>query len=106
VVLGGMLMRGCGSVTTARKGGKRRQREGFAERGEAYKPQPLLSTDAKECADYIADLTLELRNLARRNQLKFLAQLLEMAFQEAFLLAHRAEPTEADLKRPQARDTS
>ena len=100
-------MRGFGTVTTARKGGKRSSAGGFSEQGEGYRPQSLLSADATECAQYIADLMLELRNLARRNELKFLAQLLEMAFQEAFLLAHRVEPTEADLRRlSQARDTS
>jgi len=95
------------SVKTPRKGRKGGPPDGFFEHGETYKPQGSLSSDARECALYITDLTLELRNLARRNQLKFLAQLLEMAFQEAFLLAHRAEPTEADIKRlTQAKDTS
>ena len=46
------------------------------------------------------NLSLELRNLASvEMSLKFLAQLLEMAFQEAFILAHKAEPTASDLER-------
>jgi len=98
---------GFSSVKRTRRGGKNDGPGGFSEQAESYKPQSLLGSDARECALYITDLTLELRNLARRNQLKFLAQLLEMAFQEAFLLAHRSEPTEADIKRlTQAKDTS
>jgi hypothetical protein len=91
----------------AKKAGKSGSPRGFSEQGEAFQPRSLASAEATECAHYIADLSLELRNLARRNGLKFLAQLLEMAFQEAFLLAHRTQPTEADL-RPgtQVRETS
>jgi hypothetical protein len=92
---------------TAKKAGKIGSGSGFSEQGAAFQPRNLASAEATECANYIADLSLELRNLARRNRLKFLAQLLEMAFQEAFLIAHRTQPTEADLKRSvQARETS
>src|SRR5262249_6855345 len=72
---------------------------GFAEDSAHYKPFRKLDRDAQECAQYIAELSLELRYLARTNGLKFLAQLLEMAFQEAFVLAHRVEPTPNDLNR-------
>ena len=91
----------------AKKAGKSGFASGFSEQGEAFQPRSLSSAEATECVHYIADLSLELRNLARRNRLKFLAQLLEMAFQEAFLIAHRTQPTEADMKRgAQARETS
>jgi hypothetical protein len=91
----------------AKKARKSSLEGGFSEQGEPFQGRSLVSADATECAHYIADLSLELRNLARRNGLKFLAQLLEMAFQEAFLIAHRTEPTEADLRRAsQARETS
>lgn len=91
----------------AKKAGKSGSSGGFSEQGEAFQPRSLARAEATECAHYIADLSLELRNLARRNGLKFLAQLLEMAFQEAFLIAHRTQPTEADLRPSgQARETS
>jgi hypothetical protein len=91
----------------AKRVGKSGSASGFSEQGEAFRPRNLAKTEATECAHYIADLSLELRNLARGNGLKFLAQLLEMAFQEAFLIAHRTPPTEAELRRiAQARETS
>ena len=91
----------------AKKAGKSGSPGGFSEQGEPFHPRSLATAEATECAHYIADLSLELRNLARRNGLKFLAQLLEMAFQEAFLIAHRTPPTEADLQRAShARETS
>ena len=91
----------------ARKAGKSGSASGFSEQGETFQARSLADTEARECAHYIADLSLELRNLARRNSLKFLAQLLEMAFQEAFLIAHRTPPTADDLRRAsQARETS
>jgi len=37
-----------------------------------------------QIATYIADVSLEMRNLARKANLSFLAYLLEMTFQEAF----------------------
>ena len=37
-----------------------------------------------EMAAYIAEITLEMRNMARDANLPFLAYLLEMVFQEAF----------------------
>jgi hypothetical protein len=79
---------------------------GFSEDRAQYKPFRKLDRNAQESAQYIAELSLELRNLARINGLKFLGQLLEMAFQEAFLLAHRVEPTQNDLNRAnQIKDT-
>jgi hypothetical protein len=89
-----------GTVMTLRKVSKPTPQGGFAEGRAEYRPERLaLGSNPQECANYIAELALELRNLAKRNELKFLAQLLEMAFQEAFLLAHKAEPTANDLQR-------
>ncbi len=42
----------------------------------------------RELVMYIADVTLQMRNLAREANLAFLAYLLEMAFQEAFDIAN------------------
>jgi hypothetical protein len=41
----------------------------------------------EEVAGYIADMVLQLRNMAKQKDLDFLAYLLEMSFQEAFDLA-------------------
>jgi len=43
----------------------------------------------EEVAGYIADMVLELRNMAKDNELEFLAYLLEMSFQEAFDLSQK-----------------
>src|SRR5436190_24385715 len=46
----------------------------------------------RESAEYTADLLLGLRKTARRNDLSFLAHLLEMAFFEAHTIAKGVEP--------------
>jgi hypothetical protein len=46
----------------------------------------------RESAEYIADLLLGLRKTAKRNDLIFLAHLLEMAFFEAYTSAKGVEP--------------
>ncbi len=43
----------------------------------------------EEVAGYIADMVLQLRNMAKQKDLDFLAYLLEMSFQEAFDLSSR-----------------
>ena len=48
------------------------------------------SLDKAETAAYISDVVLELRNMARRADLKFLVYFLEMAFQEAFTQTSKA----------------
>ncbi len=48
-----------------------------------------VSLDQSETATYIADVTLQLRNLAKKADLKFLVYLLEMSFQEAFSRAQK-----------------
>lgn len=45
-------------------------------------PGPTL--DQVETAAYISDILLQLRNMAKAADLKFLVYFLEMAFQEAF----------------------
>lgn len=42
-----------------------------------------------EVAGYIADMVLELRNMAKDSRLEFLAYLLEMSFQEAFDISQK-----------------
>jgi len=49
----------------------------------------MVDGSAEEVAGYIADMVLELRNLAADKQMDFLAYLLEMSFQEAFDLAQK-----------------
>lgn len=55
-----------------------------------------LSLDQQETAAYIADIVLQLRNMAKRADMKFLAYFLEMAFQEAFTQSTRPCKKEAD----------
>src|SRR4051794_41782659 len=59
---------------------------GFRDVGPPYRAGAMEDT-AHDCAAYIAELTLQLRNLAHRQRFKFLTLLLEMAFQEAFALS-------------------
>jgi len=48
------------------------------------------SASPEETAAYIADVTLQMRNLANRSGMKFLSYLLEMSFQEAFDISQGA----------------
>jgi len=47
--------------------------------------------DKVETAAYISDILLQLRNMAKAADLKFLVYFLEMAFQEAFSQSTRAD---------------
>ena len=47
--------------------------------------------DKVETAAYISDIVLQLRNMAKAADLKFLVYFLEMAFQEAFSQSTRQE---------------
>lgn len=47
--------------------------------------------DKVETAAYISDIVLQLRNMAKSADLKFLVYFLEMAFQEAFSQSTRNE---------------
>ena len=57
--------------------------------------------DARETANYIADMVLELRNMAKSAGLTTLLGLLEVTFYEAFSVANRVEIPEADRLRLQ-----
>ena len=48
-----------------------------------------LAADPRQTARFIADMSLELRNVANRARLGVLTQLLEMAFIEALDLSNR-----------------
>ncbi len=56
----------------------------------------------RETAQYITDMVLELRNLARSAELKTLSGLLEIAFYEAFSLANKVEIPPAEVERLKA----
>lgn len=47
--------------------------------------------EARETAQYIADMVLELRNMAKAEGFGSLQALLELAYYEAFGTAHKAE---------------
>jgi hypothetical protein len=65
---------------------------------------PRLGTadSQRETAQYITDMVLELRNLARSSELKTLSGLLEIAFYEAFSLANKVEIPPAEVERLKA----
>jgi hypothetical protein len=50
-----------------------------------------LKPDVRETAQYIADMVLELRNMAKSSEHKTLQGLLEVSFYEAFSAANRVE---------------
>ncbi len=56
----------------------------------------------RETAQYITDMVLELRNLARTAELKTLSGLLEIAFYEAFSLANKVDIPPAEVERLKA----
>ena len=55
--------------------------------------------DTRQAAQYIADMSLELRNLAKANKLVTLQGLLEVAFYEAFGAAVQKEIPEGEAER-------
>lgn len=59
----------------------------------------------KDLANYIADMILELRNMARANDMPTLLGLLEVTFYEAFSIANQVElpPDELEKLRALAR---
>lgn len=52
----------------------------------------------RETAQYIADISLELRNLAKHNKLQTLQGLLEVTFYEAFSAANKIEIPENEIE--------
>ena len=61
----------------------RQLQEARRHQGDAGDGAPDVN-DPRQVAAYVADVTLEMRNLARNANLTFLSYLLEMSFQEAF----------------------
>jgi hypothetical protein len=66
------------------------------------RPQLGSADVQRETAQYITDMVLELRNLARSAELKTLSGLLEIAFYEAFSLANKVEIPPAEVERLKA----
>ena len=64
----------------------------------AKRAERATAASGPESVQYMADLLLELRNMAARGEHKFLTYLLEMAFYEAFSLANRVDLGPADLE--------
>jgi len=70
--------------------GKRKTTTLHTEHGNgSRRPVEVAHGSQQEVAGYIADMVLELRNLAADNRMDFLAYLLEMSFQEAFDLSQK-----------------
>ena len=63
---------------------------------------PSLAERQRDTAEYLADMILELRNLARSVQLHTIMVPLEFAYYEAFGVAHRVEVPPAELERIKA----
>ena len=57
------------------------------------------SLDPKQAAEYIADMALELRNLAKANGLSTLQGLLEVAYYEAFGVSAQHQLPAGELER-------
>jgi hypothetical protein len=56
----------------------------------------LFNQEARETAQYIADMVLELRNMAKSDGFSSLQSLLELAYYEAFTVAHKVELPEGE----------
>jgi hypothetical protein len=54
--------------------------------------------DAKDTAQYISDMVLELRNMAKAVELKALQDILELSFYEAFSAANRVTIPEGEIE--------
>ncbi len=61
--------------------------------------QARRTPDPRDTANYIADMVLEMRNMAKAAGLTTLLGLLEVTFYEAFSVANRVEIPEAELNR-------
>lgn len=58
-----------------------------------------LKLDRKETAQYICDMVLELRNLAKAVEIKSLQDMLELCFYEAFATANKVALPDGELER-------
>ncbi len=67
---------------------KQQKTENTGENRE-YLERMEVDAPPADVAQYVADMVLELRNMAKDNKLEFLAYLLEMAYQEAFDLSQQ-----------------
>ncbi len=56
------------------------------------------TADARETAQYIADMVLELRNMAKSLEMKTLQGLLEVSFYEAFSVANKTIIPEGEIE--------
>lgn len=63
------------------------------------KPVPSLAERQRETAEYLCDMILELRNLARSVQLHTVMVPLEFAYYEAFGVAHKVDVPPAEIER-------
>lgn len=61
-------------------------------------PKGLENGTQQQTAQYIADIALELRNLAKYNKLQTLQGLLEVTFYEAFSAANKIEIPENEIE--------
>ena len=69
-----------------------------ARRKASTRRPPAEPLDGIATGKYICDAVLELRNLSRKAGLVFLAQLLEMTYHEAFMIANRVTPPAAEME--------
>ena len=65
----------------------------------SQKAVPSLADRQRETAEYLAEMVLELRNLARSVKLHAVMVPLEFAYYEAFGVAHRVEVPSAEVER-------
>jgi hypothetical protein len=66
------------------------------KKSEGRKGRPV--QDQAAAGKYICDMVLELKNVSHRADLAFLTRILEMAYEEAYMVANRIEPPKAELE--------
>ena len=67
--------------------------------GRSHQHGRANSEARRETAQYISELTLELRNLAKAHEMSSLQGLLEVAYYEAFTVATQIQLPEGELER-------
>lgn len=67
--------------------------------GNSSKINNIANLPEKDVAQYIADMVLELRNLAKAFEYKTLQGLLEVTYYEAFGMAHKVDIPEGEEQR-------
>ena len=63
-----------------------------------HKHNQKAKLDLRETAQYIADMVLELRNLAKATEMLTLQGLLEVSFYEAFAVANKVPMPEGEIE--------